>query len=845
MKKFRMLIITTLFLFITIPVINANAAESDYITIGGVKLQAESIFNDVYALTDEEGNITTEGATADNYNISFNSFRDKLILNDATIKAADCHAVYYESGITIEGKGKNTVISLSSEGTDTFKGIYAKGSITISGEIEEISAFGDAIYATSEIKITGKIEKISSKKTGIYTTSGKIEIPGSITEINSGCNGIFAKSGAVIIKGSIGKINNTITYKKGIFETCGIYAGYNNIEISGSVGDITVIAASTVQYRTDIFGLKSKEGDIKLEGTTGNITVYFDPQLDVSYTGDCVGIYADNIEINGTAGDMTCDFTALHAREKITVNGSVGNITCKAIDRKSQSTIDAALYADGGLYKNTNAITVNGSVGNISITVAGECSDYTVYGILTTNFMNYGTIGNISGTHYGIMSTYITFGPKSKTGNISGETYSMGSNDSLEVYGEIGKIGKLNSYTFYTYKGSSIESISKLFATGVSIGGKTGDIGIISSNGSVSVTETGSVGNIPLGITAEKSVSLSGTTGSIGGVSCFNALSVSGNVKSIFGSPAILAYGGIKLSNNTVITSPANAVIKQADPTSYNMLWYTVFDGDEIARVVEFGKKPSELTVVRGSGSGEYLPGTEISISVNKYCSAFKEWQFPEDVFTTKGDKNSTSAVIIMPNRDVSVYAVFEEIDESRHTLTKIEGKDATCTENGYMEYYRCSCGLYYSDKNRTQTITDVNKWKTADGTIKANGHNFFFSWSTEVRGSDTENGLEKNACIDCDYAEHRVIMTRKYAFGDVNLDGAVTAADARLALRISVNLEHPESKKIKQADYNEDDTVTAADARLILRLSVKLEKEKTIEYKYAILPNLKEPVYK
>ncbi len=60
---------------------------------------------------------------------------------------------------------------------------------------------------------------------------------------------------------------------------------------------------------------------------------------------------------------------------------------------------------------------------------------------------------------------------------------------------------------------------------------------------------------------------------------------------------------------------------------------------------------------------------------------------------------------------------------------------------------------------------------------------------------------------------------------GDVNFDGQVTAADARLALRASVGLENLSAQQIAVADIDKKSGVTAADARLILRASVGLEK--------------------
>ncbi len=63
-----------------------------------------------------------------------------------------------------------------------------------------------------------------------------------------------------------------------------------------------------------------------------------------------------------------------------------------------------------------------------------------------------------------------------------------------------------------------------------------------------------------------------------------------------------------------------------------------------------------------------------------------------------------------------------------------------------------------------------------------------------------------------------------QYILGDVNSDGNVNAADARLALRISAELDTPTDIQNKAADVDLNGTVNASDARLILRYSAGLE---------------------
>ncbi|MBQ7688655.1 MAG: dockerin type I repeat-containing protein, partial [Clostridia bacterium] len=69
-------------------------------------------------------------------------------------------------------------------------------------------------------------------------------------------------------------------------------------------------------------------------------------------------------------------------------------------------------------------------------------------------------------------------------------------------------------------------------------------------------------------------------------------------------------------------------------------------------------------------------------------------------------------------------------------------------------------------------------------------------------------------------------IQTPAYTCGDVDGNGKIEAADARLALRQAVGLETyaPGSREFLACDADGDGSVKAADARLILRAAVGLE---------------------
>ena len=64
---------------------------------------------------------------------------------------------------------------------------------------------------------------------------------------------------------------------------------------------------------------------------------------------------------------------------------------------------------------------------------------------------------------------------------------------------------------------------------------------------------------------------------------------------------------------------------------------------------------------------------------------------------------------------------------------------------------------------------------------------------------------------------------TADYLPGDIDMNGAVEAADALLALRYSMELIELSELQIEIGDLDGDGVLTAADALMILRLSMDL----------------------
>ena len=97
-----------------------------------------------------------------------------------------------------------------------------------------------------------------------------------------------------------------------------------------------------------------------------------------------------------------------------------------------------------------------------------------------------------------------------------------------------------------------------------------------------------------------------------------------------------------------------------------------------------------------------------------------------------------------------------------------------------------------------------------------------------------TEQGEKTFKCTLCGATKTEKIgagdNVTRYRLGDPDNDGNITAADARLVLRRSVDLEDfaADTPEFIACDVDRSGTVTAADARAILRAAVGLEEIKT-----------------
>lgn len=188
---------------------------------------------------------------------------------------------------------------------------------------------------------------------------------------------------------------------------------------------------------------------------------------------------------------------------------------------------------------------------------------------------------------------------------------------------------------------------------------------------------------------------------------------------------------------------------------------------------------------------------------------------------------------------------VFEKgkvIGKTGHTYAP-----ATCTEPG-----KCSCGAVNPDKTLAEhTYAEATCTAPKKCTVCGAEHEdktlADHSWleatcknpaTCSVCGITTGSAVshsyklfastETAIIYQCTLCGEKIAVNKPpqptYETGDINKDGRITAADARLALRFAASVDVPTAEQSVLADFNKDGKVTPADARFILRKAAGLD---------------------
>lgn len=272
--------------------VTALAADTNTVYVGGVAL-AGSSDSIVYATTNESGEVITEGATADNYNIKWDG--STLTLHDATIQkelyasdlplsniAGAAIGVINQSGdagLTVQLEGNNKIegvstgIHVRSSGGNAALNITGNGTLVVNSNyltIQVTSIGGNAALSIENAKVTAT----SSYSNVVTVQSGNSENSSASLTVDGGSLTATA-------------LSNNVSGIRFVFGSGGSGSGTPNLTVSGnatvrangSAGGITNNSSTGVQYGT---GGKETGGIIwnGTEGTVyGNVTLQEDLEI--------------------------------------------------------------------------------------------------------------------------------------------------------------------------------------------------------------------------------------------------------------------------------------------------------------------------------------------------------------------------------------------------------------------------------------------------------------------------------------------------------------------------------------------------------------------------------------
>lgn len=393
-KRILPIMVGLCLMLIMIP--TAAFANSDsYVEIAGTKFEYSE--DAVYAVTDDNGAVSDDNASADNYNIKYED--GILYLKDANIIATNSFGIITSGDTTIVLDGDNNVEGsvksaedrsraesygiISRSGILTIKDGEASGtgSLTVSGAaFEKERDISACISAGIYIAGSNNDDSCGLKvESGVVRADGKDAVRFADAE-NTYSYGVFSAGGISVTGGDLiaysdtaytstaifaeenidingGTVSATSLSEKFSFEdnkstvySGGIYSSKGNITISG---DDTVVDASGNQALSGSVGISAEKGAVTVNGGT----------VSTNFSDETFGFVSDDDAISCgilASGDILINNGQVNASgydafESYGIHSSNGDIT-----------INADVYAIGGRSKDAGGsagiATGNGDV---------------------------------------------------------------------------------------------------------------------------------------------------------------------------------------------------------------------------------------------------------------------------------------------------------------------------------------------------------------------------------------------------------------------------------------------------------------------------------------------------
>ena len=595
-----------------------------------------------------------------------------LTLTDADITTAyNSSGIYADGDLTIALEGDNTISSF-------WAGIQVKnGSVSISGEgsLNVVNANAYGIVADNNVSIGADVKKLSVSAAVQALRSEKgdsVTIGGELfTGIDSK---ITIENGVIVFPLSALTVNDVdILTAPDNTVSCG--SGKATYDASSNTLTLDNVQIDYQQYEND-----NTKGSIQFDGDL-NINLIGENSI----TSVCGGIYSKNGGTLTITGDKLTVDSVYYGIAKL----SGGNVTIDGakldIDVEKKASFSSTGIQAGGTLSIVNGAYVE-AIGEIDMPFVGNnsivISDSTVYAH-AESAAGYNAIisdGNIS-----ISNSTLD----AKSNNAYGSPTIVAGNDLADSHGDI-TISDNSTVTIYSDKGNAAYTmLGNIVIRDSEVSATADNVALVSANDiTISNGTVYAESKKSRGIWAMKDLLLEGAPDvtSIGGISgddSFTLIPADGKLIDVWMGDSeddVTRYSGLPITEETVITENSRYF--------HSELHTHIFD-QQIA-------------------SDTYRESDATCTDPASYYKSCICGEAGTETFT-----NGTA---------------------TGDSLTKVEAKAPSCTENGNTAYWTCEvCGKYFSDENGTTESS------LADTVIDAVGHKFENGRCTVCGIIDTE----------------------------------------------------------------------------------------------------------
>ena len=302
-----------------------------------------------------------------------------------------------------------------------------------------------------------------------------------------------------------------------------------------------------------------------------------------------------------------------------------------------------------------------------------------------------------------------------------------------------------------------------------------------------------------------------------------------------------------------VITKPSKTTFIEGEPVSFDGLSVTAYfsDGRDGGRGITLDRDEYKITGVT-EGDTTLAPGTyevtveylypEITASFHVYVTgksvtSLKLLSLPASLILYQGQTFNTADFQLSATYDngetemiTDFYIEYDNMQVGEGYTAKIYYMDKyVAFEYSVRELF--DVGIELGDTSRVGSYAgdELNFSRLEVYIVYNSGEKKLTEDYTLTHEIDTSViGTYPVTVTWGDYTatfDYTVAMRNETRIGDVNFDGAVKAADARLALRAAAKIDTLSENAFYAADVDADGKVSAFDARKILRVAAGLEK--------------------